>query len=159
MPPDERPFNWAIFPPPNPQFPRYYPSDFYTAYIRSTNVSPSTPYAADASTSSVTTPLTAAGGAGVQQLTQSERPLTKKERQAKAKLEAKENQMAEVEAKFRLWQEEEEKKAQKEAEEAERLRMAEEEWSERKEERRLRKLNEEIRKGWARKLRGGKKTL
>ncbi|KAG9045205.1 hypothetical protein FS837_006819 [Tulasnella sp. UAMH 9824] len=141
------PFNWRIFPSPNPQFPQYHPSDFYTAYLRPTNVPTSTSDASGPSSSPVTTPLAAgaAPAAGVQRPTQPERPLTRKERKAKAKLEAKENKMAEVEAKFRFWQEEEEEKAQ-EAEEAERLRMAEEEWSERKESKKLRKLNEEIRK-------------
>ncbi|KIO33497.1 hypothetical protein M407DRAFT_17750 [Tulasnella calospora MUT 4182] len=84
-----------------------------------------------------------------------DRPLTKKERKRKAKLEAEEKQRAETEAKVRLWRENEEKRAKEKAEEVERIKMAEEEqrkregeaeetWREAEEE--LRTLVEERRK-------------
>ncbi|KAG8896369.1 hypothetical protein FRC00_006058 [Tulasnella sp. 408] len=85
----------------------------------------------------------AAGAVGVQQPTHHERPLTKKERKMKAKLEADTKKKAEAEAMMRRRQDEQEKKAQ-EAEEAERLRKAEAEGSERPEEARIRRLDEEI---------------
>ncbi|KAG9045207.1 hypothetical protein FS837_006821 [Tulasnella sp. UAMH 9824] len=85
----------------------------------------------------------AAGAAGVQQPIH-QRPLTKKERKMKAKLEAEAKRKAEVEAMMRRRQDDQEKKAQNEAEEAEQLRKGEEERSERPGEARIRKLDEEI---------------
>ncbi|KAG9045206.1 hypothetical protein FS837_006820 [Tulasnella sp. UAMH 9824] len=117
------------------------PSPGFPLPQRSPTIQISNPNTGESFVTRLQVPVNAAEVAGVGGPTPHERPLTKKERKMKAKLEAEEKKRAE-----------EVKAARKEAEEAERLRKAEVEESKREEEevrmleQELRKLEEDMRK-------------